>query len=600
MRGRGWVIAVAGAAVAVALWIVLATRGPASGRAPVQHGGVPGRPEGAGAVAEGVGSIRIAVGALPAGSLPEWILETRDSAGGLHQEKGSGERECAIGTLPAGRLLCTLRAPGFVGETRRLEVGQGREVEVALMLRQFGRVSGTVRCEGVPVPGALVQLAIPEDSAPALLELSPEDRVAGRARSVESDGNGRYRFDRVPPAQGFSLIAAGFDHAPVRVGPVEVKAGEETTADFALIAGVHLAGRVVDARGAPCRGATVHVQQRHDKRAAVIWDEEARVRTDEDGSFVTPALSGPAVRMLKAWIVVEGVQQVIQHETSPPDHGTKDVGTLAPHPGIVQFEMEGAAGDAPAILTVAVNGDPPGVGQSVVLAGVAFDRDGRIRMAGLPIGEGLYSVVSSDSRALADGQFRTTGGDMVVKVPPLKQREERPQPTEKLVVDVAETADPALLVLIADGSFVMWRQIEKGTREPVVEKVSPGRYTLFVRAGDRYGQQEITQVAGKDLRVSIMPDRIGRSVSVLVLDEGKPVPGATVRVRGFCRDSRGLRAPWAEAGNDGRVLLRGLPPDVAVLSITAYVKGEEFGRSYTIDVGSTDQVTVDLAKEPAD
>jgi hypothetical protein len=600
MFGRGWVIAAAGAAVAVGLWIVLATRGPASGRAPVQHGGVPGGSEAAGAVAEGGGSIRIAVGALPAGSLPEWILEARDSAGGLHREKGSGARECVIGSLPAGRLLCSLRAPGFIGETRRLEVEQGCDTEATLTLRQFGRVSGTVRCEGVPVPGALVQIKIPAESAAVLMDLSPEDRGIGAAQSVESDGDGRYRFARVPPAQ-VSLVAAGFDHAPVTVGPVDVHAGAETTADFALVAGAHLAGRIVDARGAPGKGATVHVLQRHDKRGgAVLWDDEARARTDEDGRFVTPALSGPAVRMLKAWIVVDGVQQVIQHEAPPPDHGTKDVGTLQPHPGIVQFELEGASGDAPPILTVAVNGDPPGVGQSVVLTGVAFGRDGRVRMAGLPIGEGFYTVLSADHRSMADGQFRTTGNDMVVKIPPLKQREERPQPAEKLVVQVPETSDPALLVLVADGSVVMWRQIEKGARDPVVEKVSPGRYTLFVRAGDRYGQQEITQVAGQDLSVSITPDRIGRSVSVLVLDDGKPVPGATVRVRGFRGSSRGLRAPWAEAGDDGRVLLRGLPPEVAVLSITAYVQGEEFGRSYTIDVGSTDHVTVDLAKAQGD
>ncbi len=600
MLGRGWVIATAGAVVALVLWIVLATRGPASGRAPVQTGGAQSRSEGSGALAEGGGSLRVAVGAMPAGSLPEWVLEARDSAGELRQERGSGERESVIGSLPAGRLLCIVRAPGFVGETRRLEVEEGREAVVALTLRQFGRVSGTVRCEGVPVPGALVQLALPEQAAEALMHLAPDDRISGRSRSVESDGNGQYRFDRVPAAQGFSVVAAGFDHAPVRVESVEVKAGEEATADITLVAGAHLAGRIVDSRGVSSKGATVHVSWRRDKRATVIWEDEARARTDEDGRFVTPALTGPAVRRLKAWIVVDGVQQVIQHDTPPPDHGTKDVGTLAPLPGTVLFDLEGATADAPATLTVAVNGDPPGVGLSLSLTGIAFDRDGRIRMAGLPIGEGCYSAVSADSRATMDGQFRTTGSDMVVKIPALKQRQEAPQPREQLVIDVAETADPALLLLIADDSIVMWREIGKGNREPVVEKVSPGKYTLFVRAGDRYGQQEVTQIAGQDLRTSIMPDRIGRSASVLVLDKGKPVPGATVKVRGFCKGSRGLRAPWAKAVSDGRALVRGLPPEVKALTITVFDATGEFGRGYSIDIGSTEEVTVDLAAAPGD
>lgn len=600
MFGRGWVIAAAGATVALVLWIVLATRGPASGRAPVQNAGAEGRSDGSGAVAEGGESVRVAVAARPAGSQPEWTLEVRDSVGKLRQEKGSGERECVVGGLPAGRILCTVRAPGFVGETRRVEVEGGRGAVATLTLSRFGSLAGTIRCEGVPVAGALVHLALPEQAAEALLHLAPDDRVSGTSRSVESDGDGQYRFDRVPPAQGFSVVAAGFDHAPVRVEAVEVKAGEEATADVTLIVGAHLAGRIVDSRGAPSKGATVHVSQRREKRAVVIWEDEARARTDEDGRFVTPALSGPAVRRLKAWVVVDGVQQVLQHDTSPPDHGTKDVGTLAPHPGTVLFELEGATADAPAILTVAVNGDPPGVGPSISLNGVAFDRDGRIRMAGLPIGEGFYSAASTVGRATMDGQFRTTGSDMVVKIPALKQREEAPQPKEQLVVDVADTADPALLLLIADGSIVMWREITKGNREPVVEKVSPGKYTLFVRAGDRYGHQEVTQVAGQDLGTSITPDRIGRSVSVLVLDGGKPVPGATVRVRGFCKGSRGMRAPWAQTGSDGRALIRGLPPDVKALTIAVFDGAGEFGRGYSIDIGGVDEVTVELTETHGD
>lgn len=592
MFARGWWIAAAGGLIAVVLWSVLAMRGPAPGRAPVQRAG--GQEE-TGTSAAGGGGVRVSVVVLPAGSRPEWVFEARDSAGGLHEERGGGERECVIASLPAGRARCSVRARGFTGETRRLEVEPGREITVVLTLHQFGSVSGVVRCEGAPVAGVLVRCAMPAESATIRTDLTPGDRATGMERTVETDSSGRYGFDGVPPGPGYTLVAADFDHPPARVGPIEVKAGEGTTADIAMMPGAHLAGRIVDFRGSPSPGATVNVLRQHLQRSVVSWEDEARARTDEDGRFVTPALAGPAVRMLKAWIVVDGVQQVIQHEALPPDRGTKDVGTLAPHPGIVQFEMEDGVGDAPAILTVAVNGDPPGVGQTVVLAGVALDRDGRIRMAGLPIGEGFYSVVSADNGALGDGQFRTTGSDMVVKVPPLKQREERPQPAEKLVVDVAETADPALLVLIADGSFVMWRQVEKETSEPVVETVSPGQYTLFVRAGDRFGQQEITQVAGQDMRISIVPDRIGRSVSVLVLDEGKPVPGATVRVQGFCRGSKGLRAPWAEAGSDGRALIRGLPPDVTAMTIMAFTK-EGFGRGFTIDVGSTDQVTVDLAK----
>ncbi len=595
MAGRGWWIAAAGVVLAFALWGLFATRGPAPGRAPASRGGPGGGPSDTGRPPGG--SVRLTIAALPPGSQPAWTLEARDSAGQLHEEKGTGERECVLRSLALGRLRCILRAEGFVGESLRVESEDEQEVAATLTLRRLGRVSGVVRCEGVPVAGVLVHLTVPIESAAALMDLSPADRRAGAARSVESDANGRYSFDRVLPVQGLTLVAAGFDHAPVRAGPLDVRPGEDTTADFALVAGAHLSGRIVDLRGAPCGGATVNILRRHDKRAAVIWDDEARARTDEDGRFVTPALSGQAVRMLKAWIVIDGIQLVIQHETSPPERGTKDVGTLAPHPGSVLFEVEGGVAAHPsAVLTVAVNADPPGVGPSFILSDATFDRDGRVRIAGLPAGEGVYAVVCRDTRAVSEGKFRTTGSDIVVKVPPLQVREELPAPEEQLIVDVTGTEEPALLVLIADSQFVMWREIGKGSLEPVVERVSPGRYTLFLRAGDRYGQREITQVAGQDLRTSIAPDRIGRSVSVLVLDEGKPVPGATVHVRGFGKGSGGLRAPWAKAGDDGRVVLRGLPPDVVALTIAAMAA--DHGRGYSLDFRDTDEVTVDLAVTP--
>lgn len=597
MSGRGSWIAVAAVGTAVILCVVLATRGPASGRAPAQHPGIPNASEEADAAAD-AGRIRVAVDVLPAGSLPEWALEVRDSAGAVRQEKGTGACECAIGPLPPGGIRCGIRARGFVGESRRIELEPRQDAAVALTLRQFGRVSGVVRCDGTPVAGLLVRIALPMELAQIRLDLLPEDCGAGMEQAVETDSNGRYRFDNVPPGPGYTLTAAGFDHPPVRAGPVESKAGEETTADITVVAGVHLAGRIVDPNGAPSKGATVNVLQRLDKRGVVTWTDEARARTDEDGRFLTPALSGPASRMLKAWIVVDGVQQIIQFETSPPDRGTKDVGTLAPHPGIVLFELEGPVADPPCTLTVVVTGDPPGMGQTITLTGAAFDREGRIRMAGLPIGEGSYSAMSGDTRAFAQGKFRTTGSDMIVGIPPLKAFEESPPPADTLIVDVAAQDEPAFLILIADGSFVSWRPIERGSREPIVEKVAPGRYTLFVCAGDRYGQREITLIAGQETRTSITPDRVGRSLSVLVLDDGKPVSGATVGVRGFRRESRAMTVPWAETGSDGRAVLRGLPPDTTEMAIVAMTA--ELGRGRRIDISGKSEVALDLAKSQAE
>jgi len=440
---------------------------------------------------------------------------------------------------------------------------------------------------------------MPRESLSTLMDLAEEDRVPDMAWSAKSDGEGRYRFERVPPAEGFTLVAGDFDHAPVEAGPFDVRPGEETVVDVPMRVGGHIAGRIVDSRGVPCAGATVHVYVQQRKPSVVSWVDEARARTDDDGRFDTPALPGTEMRMLKAWVAVGGVQQIIQHETEPPERGTRDVGTLAPLPGVVLLEAESMAGKGPFKVTVGVTGDPPGVGPVVIVNDLELDAEGCARVAGFPVGDGVYSVFNGDGRAVIDGKFRATGADIVVKIPPFGEPPSpAPTPKEKLTIDVPEGQD-VLVALLAGEDIAMWRRVRKDDSGPVVEPVGPGTYTLHISAGDRYGRQEITQVEGQDLRVSAVPDRIGRTVTILVLQDGKPVPRAKVGVRGFRAGSRGLRMPWAESGEDGRALLRGVPPDVSALTATIVSK-EGFGRTYSLELGEQPEVTVDLAQAPGE
>lgn len=197
MSARGWWIALSAVGLAAVLWIVLAVRGPVSGRAPARRSGAADGAAEDGATASG--RVRVAVRALPLGSVPEWLLELRDSTGSVRQQSGSGERELVLDSLPEGSARCSVRARGFVGESSGVEIGQ--DAEAVLTLRQFGRVAGTVRCDGAPVSGLLVRIAMPAELASLRLEVTPEERGAGTEQAVETDSSGRYRFDRVPPRQ---------------------------------------------------------------------------------------------------------------------------------------------------------------------------------------------------------------------------------------------------------------------------------------------------------------------------------------------------------------------------------------------------------------
>lgn len=599
MFRQGCWIAVAGAVVAIVALVVLANRGPASGRAPAGSSDSGAEAPGRGAAQAGsVGAtVSVSVAVLPAGAAPAWRLELRDGMGAVHTAEGSGERVVSLAGVALGKAMFRLGAQGFLGETRRLVV-EGTAVSVSATLRGFGRVTGRLHCDGLPVGGALVQLAPPPETL-SLEDLEPGDRMPGGAWSAESDGEGRYRFDRVPPGEGFTLVAADFDHVPSRAGPVAVRPDEETVVDIKMIRGAHLAGRIVDSRGAPCAGVTVHLFQKQQRRGVVGWLDEARARTDDDGRFVSPALAGTEIRMIKAWIAAEGVQQIVQHETAPPERGTKDVGTLAPLPGTIVFEAEAVEGIASFSITAMVGGIPP-AGQAVLLSGVAFDAEGRARIGGFPVGDGVYTVLDHEQRAVAQGTFRTTGRDMVVKIGAFGEPPQQPpEPAERLVIDLGGTLEDTTVVLLSDGKIVRSRRVPKGHREPVVEPLSPGRYTLYVGAGDRYAQREVTQVEGADLNVSIVPERVGRTVVLLVLLDGTPVPGARVAVRGFLAGSRGQGVPWAEAGEDGRAVLRGIPEDVSALTLVVLDR-EGAGRTYSLEIDATAELRVDLAKAPAE
>jgi len=412
---------------------------------------------------------------------------------------------------------------------------------------------------------------------------------------------------QVPPALQRDVGArrrAGLDvdrvEADRRV--VEVR-GAEARADVTLERGGHLAGRVLDHRGEPCAGVTVHIYERKEQRNVTRWADEARAWTEKDGRFVTPALRGDSVRLLKSWILADGLHLVVQLETTPPKDGRKEVGDLRPLPGTVVFEADGELRAAASTLTVAAIGEPPGQHAVAVLDALPFTPDGRVSVAGLPVGRCDWVVNDSKRREVGRGRFHATGRDMLVRVSGRTEagpaEEDGPRDEwRSLRVSVGDVGPGGMLVVASGGAIVAWQRVAEGQPELPEMRLPAGDYRVYLSAGDRIGWSDVAHTAEADLAITLVPAEPARTVTLRILRGGAPVPGAEIWIRGFRTGATGRRAPWAEADADGRALLRGLPSDAAALEIVAIKDGS--GRRYAIGIEGRDELTLDLDESVGD
>jgi hypothetical protein len=320
----------------------------------------------------------------------------------------------------------------------------------------------------------------------------------------------------------------------------------------------------------------------------MAWMDDVRARTDESGRFLTPALLGTGRRRLKAWLVDDGLHEVVQVDATPPERGTTDVGVLRPLAGIVTFEAGSPVGEAAYRMTVAAGGER--VDTDLVLGEIPFAPDGRIRLAGLPPGNVDYLVVDPDGSAVARGSFRATGGDVLVKMPPFRALKEPEPEGPPVIVAIDGAVEDPLVLLLRDDGIVSWK---RGAVDRFPD-VPAGEYRVLLSAGDRVGSADITHDPERETRVSVAVGPLGRTAILRVLRDGAPVPGAEVFVRGFRRGARGQRVPWARTGDDGRATLFGLPPAAEALEVTVLKDGS--GRSYGLDLGGDTELEVDLAR----
>jgi protocatechuate 3,4-dioxygenase beta subunit len=167
------------------------------------------------------------------------------------------------------RIAFSLNHPDYVGDdgySSTAPIPKLRDMSAVLVMKKGISVSGRVLdSDGKPIAGARLVLGRGRFSG-------------GNEPEARSDAQGRFRFRQVKPGEAMVLTARAKGRAPEQKR-VALDAGEVEDLEVRLAPGNVIAGRIVDAKGNPVRGAIVATESWRDGQL------NERFTTDADGRF---------------------------------------------------------------------------------------------------------------------------------------------------------------------------------------------------------------------------------------------------------------------------------------------------------------------------
>lgn len=281
-----------------------------------------------------------------------------------------------IDSLPLGTTQIAVMHPQYPARTEPVQLVQGRENTVEIVLQQAGVVEGTIYVGDEPKAGASLRL----------VGRLPQTQV----KTATSDSSGGFRFEGL--AAGVVTLTAHFSTGPDGLAvssrgfaqTVEVIEGQTTTIDFRLPPGEAVVEGKVLRNGAPVPGAEVGLFV-----AAETGREERRAMTDTDGAYRFEQVPlGPAEAM------------AFDPKAGEVARAAFEVGTAA-----MRQDLEFGGG---AVVEGRVQGFDGGQGGVIAFRGdVGFDQ---------PLESALEQLMSTDPTVLAgqatlapDGAYRLSG-----------------------------------------------------------------------------------------------------------------------------------------------------------------------------------------------
>lgn len=411
-------------------------------------------------------------------------------------------------------------------------------------------ISGVVRDArtGRPVPGAIVLLRHPGGTAP----------LATITRHV-TDSQGRYLFQQLPAAQGYTVRATkpgyieGAYGQQAMFGPDgRITLGEAawfSRGDIPLWPSGAISGRIADERNEPVVGAHVRLVARVVLGGVSQWIGSAAARTDDRGEYRFAGLVPGTYSVLVPSATATAPAEAQGLYGNAPTDGATGILTM-PIPARTDAALAPVEGFRAVIGNEVV--PPP-------------DADGRSRVYPTTLYPGVTDVAAGGEVTLALGDHRV-GVDVVLQptttVNVFGRVSGRPTDIAGLVLrlllpgldGLATGGEVSTAVVAADGTFAFLR-------------VPPGRYVLDAPAGlFEYTLQSGTE---SDRPVAPVGLRVGGGSSGS-LDGGPPGTGYR-RMSTTRRSTTWARMPLVVGGTDVRDLTVALQDALTVVGRIEYV-----------------------------
>ncbi len=427
-------------------------------------------------------------------------------------------------------------AAGFAPERKPLSelplAGEPIEFRLARAARLVGRV--TAAGDGHPVAGVSVT-AISDGGADQWFRTPP----------ATTDGAGRYELEGLAPgetlvlAEGNGWAAKGIadtdmpGHNPLLV---ELAAGETTEWAISVVRAVPVAGRVLDASGAPLAGAVVRAEG-CERGGGYSWSnpveqlEKVSAATGPDGAFEFASLVEGASYILVA-TAPDGAQSQSEVVTASGETRARVEIRFAPERRVEVTVLDGATGAGVAGARVWVG--TPGLYFPSQPEPTTTGADGRAVVTLRSVGEAELSVTAEGYAEVRYEPLRATDTSPVVRLSrghALTGRVLLPDGSPAVGADVSAEVSEAQgrwgMQTGADGTF----RFAYG---------SPGPVTVFatLRPGGRILEAVAVGTRGGDPLVLVLAPRAeakpapGTFVVRVVDGDGKPVPRAEVRLEG--------------------------------------------------------------------
>ncbi|MCZ6794556.1 MAG: carboxypeptidase-like regulatory domain-containing protein [Planctomycetota bacterium] len=391
---------------------------------------------------------RVTDAATAAGVPGAWVtlapLEVPEGARRFKRLAKTGEDGTySIVGLPEGSYTATVKVAGYIGgEPHTVAVGEKGSEGLDIVLNAGSSISGTVTdAEGQPIFGASVFLSLSSTGGAASRASGTASRrmavAAGGPGSVsvppprahklsaQTDADGSYRLEAVPPWGGYMVTVTHRNYAFSRIDGLALGLNESIDGvDFVLSRGGSIQGRVTDEDGAGIAGVEVRYTAEHTTeegrqlllsllpdRSYTGNDSTERFITRGDGSFTIARLPEGSYTLTAQ---VEGrlpaTEGGIQVRES---RSTRRVELVLPRGEVLGGRVVDPGGKPLSGAIVSTSRSLPGFPGAALRA--ATDDDGRFEFRGLPQRRTLFTVkkpgfagVTSSADLPADGELLIT------------------------------------------------------------------------------------------------------------------------------------------------------------------------------------------------